>query len=166
MSENLVACEFEDSTNCVWNAQEEGNGVGESFVDIDGTAHYVEDVSEAIDIEYEDGFFVDCETQLLHFWYIGSEGNNIVDEGTPASPGEMYNYGCTVETNDSLLVELPEAEVPEPIESVGVQPTPPEYIETAVLAETGTTEVIMGVLVGLALIAAGVVLFIRGRKNK
>jgi hypothetical protein len=33
-------CAAEDSTNCVWDAQEQGNGRGTSFVDIDGTAHY------------------------------------------------------------------------------------------------------------------------------
>ena len=43
MSENLVACEFEDSTNCVWNAQVQGNGIGESFVDVNGIAYYATD---------------------------------------------------------------------------------------------------------------------------
>lgn len=33
-------CEFEDSTNCYWNAQEQGNGQGNSFVDIQGEAYY------------------------------------------------------------------------------------------------------------------------------
>ena len=42
MPENLVACEYEDSTNCIWNAQEQGNGIGESFVDIDGETFYIE----------------------------------------------------------------------------------------------------------------------------
>lgn len=35
----LPACPTEDSTNCVWDAQEQGNGLGTSFVDIDGTLY-------------------------------------------------------------------------------------------------------------------------------
>ena len=38
----MKQCEFEDSTNCVWNAQEQGNGIGESFVDIEGEIFYIE----------------------------------------------------------------------------------------------------------------------------
>lgn len=37
----LPACETEDSTNCYWDATVQGNGLGQSFVDINGTAHYV-----------------------------------------------------------------------------------------------------------------------------
>lgn len=36
----LPPCEFEDSTNCYWDAAERGNGTGDSFTDIDGVAHY------------------------------------------------------------------------------------------------------------------------------
>jgi hypothetical protein len=36
----LPACESEDSANCIWDAGVEGNGMGTSFVDIDGTAYY------------------------------------------------------------------------------------------------------------------------------
>lgn len=36
----MPSCATEDSTNCVWDAQEQGNGTGSSFVDIDGTAYY------------------------------------------------------------------------------------------------------------------------------
>lgn len=32
----LPACETEDAQNCYWDAQERGNGQGESFVDIRG----------------------------------------------------------------------------------------------------------------------------------
>lgn len=35
-------CEHEDSTNCSWNAQVQGNGEGDSFVDIGGTAFYID----------------------------------------------------------------------------------------------------------------------------
>ena len=34
-------CATEDSTNCFWDAQHRGNGEGRSFLDIDGTAHYL-----------------------------------------------------------------------------------------------------------------------------
>jgi len=33
-------CATEDSTNCVWNAGIQGNGQGNSFIDIDETAYY------------------------------------------------------------------------------------------------------------------------------
>ncbi len=35
----LPACPTEDSTDCYWDATQPGNGYGNSFVDIDGTAH-------------------------------------------------------------------------------------------------------------------------------
>ena len=37
----LAPCEFEDSANCYWDSSERGNGQGDSFVDVDGTAYYV-----------------------------------------------------------------------------------------------------------------------------
>ena len=38
----LPPCEPEDSTNCYWNAQQMGNGLGTSFVNIDGVYYYAE----------------------------------------------------------------------------------------------------------------------------
>jgi len=38
----LPACATEDSTNCYWDATQQGNGYGNSFVDIDGTIHYLD----------------------------------------------------------------------------------------------------------------------------
>jgi hypothetical protein len=32
-------CETEDATNCVWLASISGNGVGQSFIDINGIAY-------------------------------------------------------------------------------------------------------------------------------
>lgn len=32
----LPACEYEDSDNCHWNAQMQGNGTGTSFVTVAG----------------------------------------------------------------------------------------------------------------------------------
>lgn len=40
----LGPCQFEDSTNCVWIASDSGNAIGSSFIDIDGTVYYSEDV--------------------------------------------------------------------------------------------------------------------------
>jgi hypothetical protein len=37
--ELLNECPTEDSTNCVWDATAQGNGTGQSFIDIDGTAY-------------------------------------------------------------------------------------------------------------------------------
>lgn len=35
----LVECPTEDSTNCFWDATAQGNGTGQSFIDLDGTAY-------------------------------------------------------------------------------------------------------------------------------
>ena len=32
----LAPCEYEDSADCYWDAANRGNGLGNSFVDIDG----------------------------------------------------------------------------------------------------------------------------------
>lgn len=37
----LPACEFEDSSNCVWNADQRGNGLGQSFMDILGVVFVI-----------------------------------------------------------------------------------------------------------------------------
>ena len=42
----LPACQFEDSTNCFWDADVQGNGQGVSFHDIDGVAYYECDGAE------------------------------------------------------------------------------------------------------------------------
>lgn len=55
------------------------------------------------------------------------------------------------------LEEVPEVVVEVP---VIVDPVPEE------IANTGTGDVVVGLLIGLALLAAGVVLFIKDRKNK
>ena len=33
-------CEWEDSENCYWDALNVGNGIGQSFVDINGKVHF------------------------------------------------------------------------------------------------------------------------------
>lgn len=38
---SLPACVTESSTNCYWDATTSGNGLGRSFVDIDGIAYYL-----------------------------------------------------------------------------------------------------------------------------
>jgi hypothetical protein len=38
----LVPCPEEDSRNCYWDATRQGNGIGTSFVNIDGTYYYPE----------------------------------------------------------------------------------------------------------------------------
>lgn len=37
----LPPCEYEDSPNCSWDAGSAGNGVGNSFVNLDGTYYYL-----------------------------------------------------------------------------------------------------------------------------
>jgi len=38
----LPPCEYEDSPNCAWDASESGNGVGHSFVNVDGQVFYLD----------------------------------------------------------------------------------------------------------------------------
>lgn len=40
LSPAYTPCATEDSTNCVWDARVQGNGQGNSFVDVGGTAYY------------------------------------------------------------------------------------------------------------------------------
>lgn len=40
IADAFAACPTEDSHNCFWDATIRGNGRGNSFIDIDGTAHY------------------------------------------------------------------------------------------------------------------------------
>lgn len=36
----LMPCDTEDSDNCYWDAEQQGNGVGKSFVVLDGKVYY------------------------------------------------------------------------------------------------------------------------------
>jgi hypothetical protein len=38
----MPACEEEDSRNCYWNAATMGNGMGRSFVDVNGVTIFVD----------------------------------------------------------------------------------------------------------------------------
>lgn len=38
----LPACQYEDSTNCYWDASARGNGQGASFVNLNGVYYYAE----------------------------------------------------------------------------------------------------------------------------
>ncbi len=38
----LPACEYEDSDNCIWQADERGNGEGQSFIAYRGEVYYLE----------------------------------------------------------------------------------------------------------------------------
>lgn len=42
----LGPCPTEDSTDCYWDSDLQGNGQGVDFVDIDGVAYYPEGVSK------------------------------------------------------------------------------------------------------------------------
>lgn len=37
---SIPECATEDSTNCFWDATIKGNGQGNSFIDVNGTAYY------------------------------------------------------------------------------------------------------------------------------
>lgn len=36
----LPPCEIEDATNCYWNSAVSGNGIGSSFLDVNGVTYY------------------------------------------------------------------------------------------------------------------------------
>jgi hypothetical protein len=38
----VIECEYEDSTNCYWDAATRGNGRGQSFIDHHGVIFYVQ----------------------------------------------------------------------------------------------------------------------------
>lgn len=38
----LPICATEDSSNCHWGALEQGNGIGHSFIDLNGKVIYVD----------------------------------------------------------------------------------------------------------------------------
>ncbi len=217
MSENLVACETEDSMNCVWDAQEQGNGIGESFVDIEGVAYYgtsgklpdftlgdsgvtlnnghVWSDNDHLNVRTDSGTVnyhaeakcgsvpapAECSVKMQYAandigqsfipWdHLGVVGGDCVEWVQYAQTN--YHYGengegsyCIVDNNPTPLEpkELPVLEeVPEVVVEVPVivDPVPEE------LANTGTGDVVVGLLIGLALLAAGVVLFIKDRKNK
>ena len=42
INDPLPPCAEEDSMNCYWDADTMGNGIGRSFVDINGTAYYAD----------------------------------------------------------------------------------------------------------------------------
>jgi hypothetical protein len=42
------ACVTEDSTNCYWNADVQGNGIGQSYVTIGDTVHYLDVTSRPL----------------------------------------------------------------------------------------------------------------------
>jgi len=37
----LPYCQTEDSVDCYWDAEKQGNGVGRSFIDLDGYTYYL-----------------------------------------------------------------------------------------------------------------------------
>lgn len=150
MTTVLEACEFEDSTNCIWNAQEQGNGLGTSFVDIEGETFYIEAPFE-------------CPEHKVPGW--------LDENGVPTSCVDN-NPNPLQPKEDMVVPDQPEIVVPEPIE----QPTAPVEISTGVgqpipgepqeLAVTGTADAFLLSFVGIALVLAGVVLFVRTRKSK
>ena len=207
MSENLIACEFEDSTNCVWNAQVQGNGIGESFVDVNGIAYYATDgqvpdftLGEAgvtlnnghvwsnndhLNIRTESGTVnyhaeakcgnipvpPECSLKmqyaandigqtLIPWDHLGIADGSCVEWVQYAQTN--YHYGENGESSYCIGGDDGEEVIPEVVVEVPVivDPVPEE------LANTGTGDVVVGLLIGLALLTTGVVLFIKGRKNK
>lgn len=175
-------CEYEDSTDCIWDAENQGNGEGHSFVDIDGSVYYTDDPTVYDDV-WVDGWEsfpyqyviaqVDGGDYMVITWvgettYTCPEGKApgwLNEHGEPTSC--VDNNPTPLEPKDEMVIpEVEEIEVPEAIESVGVSPTPPEYVDAGVveLAETGTAEVVSGALLGIALVITGVVTMMKGRR--
>lgn len=77
-SSDLPTCETETSTNCFWDADIQGNGVGESFHDIEGVAYYA-----------CDGF----EDSQGCFWDASKLGNNVGHSFTDVMGTAIYWRG-------------------------------------------------------------------------
>lgn len=166
----LPACEFEDSQNCVWDAENSGNGEGNSFVDIDGTAYYF----DYIDVYANDGFSVDCTTRETTHWFEQKVmGFKNEEDGTVT----MIDLGYKAERYEEVLpssddeytgrCELPEAlpiTTPPVLDSVEeVVVTAPVVVDAAPteLAATGGLDMLMPILVGSVLLLGGAAMLVR-----
>ena len=167
----LPACEFEDSENCVWNAETSGNGEGNSFVDIDGTVVYF----DYTDVYANDGFIVDCEAMVTTHWYEQTVmGFKVEEDGSIT----MYDLGYETEHFEDLMPTthdeymgrcwvppVEEPELPELVEVPEVTITTPVTVDHAPaqeeLAVTGGVDMLTPLLVGSALLLTGAALMIR-----
>lgn len=65
-SHRFPACEFEFSEDCFWDASTRGNGRGKSFVDLDGTAWYLDSTNRIFtSLQSGDLILVDADRRLV-----------------------------------------------------------------------------------------------------
>lgn len=169
MALSLPACEYEDSQNCIWDAQKSGNGEGNSFVDIDGTAHYYDYTGVYDDLDEQ----INCDSQQIVSTFmqkvVGFKENEdgsttMVDLGNEFETFTDYFDMTTEELHEycGIVPTVVDAELPE------LEPVPEVVIEAPVvvdspeeLAVTGGLDFLTPVLVGSVLLAAGAALIIR-----
>lgn len=136
----MKQCEYEDSTNCIWDAENQGNGEGQSFIDIDGSVYYTDDPTVYEDVWVDEG-------ESFPYQYVITQ----VD-------GE--DYMVITWEGEATYTEVATVEAVELVETTA-QPVEPMVEE---LAETGTAEVVTGALLGIALVITGVVTMMKGRR--
>lgn len=136
----MKQCEYEDSTNCIWDAENQGNGEGQSFIDIDGSVYYTDDPTVYEDVWVDEG-------ESFPYQYVIAQ----VD-------GE--DYMVITWEGEATYTEVATVEAVELVETTA-QPVEPMVEE---LAETGTAEVVTGALLGIALVITGVVTMMKGRR--
>lgn len=166
--EVTTLCETEDATNCIWDAQNQGNGEGQSFIDIDGTAVYY----DYTDVYANDGFIVDCDAMLTTHWFEQVVmGFKVEEDGSIT----MIDLGYTPEHYEEVLPTthdeymgrcwvppIEEPEVPELVEVPEVSIATPVTVDPAPeLAATGGVDMLTPLLVGSALLLTGAALVIR-----
>lgn len=125
-------CETEDASDCVWDAQVQGNGVAQSFVDVAGVATEY-DYTDVFDDLSEN---IDCDTQTLTSTFtqvvVGFKNN-------PDGTTTMVDLGNTPEV---WVDEFPMTRS-ELAEHCNVSQLMPQYVDGTVTldcdAETWTT---------------------------
>lgn len=169
----LPLCEFEDSENCVWNAQTQGNGEGLSFVDWDGETIYY----DYEDVYANDGFIVDCTTMETTHWFEQTVmGFKVEEDGSIT----MYDLGYETEHYEDVLPTTHDEYMgrcwvpPVDEELPPVEPVPEVVIETPVtvdnvpdeLAVTGGVDTLTPILLASVLLVGGAAMLIRNKFKK
>lgn len=152
----MKQCEYEDSTNCIWDAKNQGNGEGHSFVDIDGSVYYTDDPTV-----YEDVWVDEGESFPYQYVIAQVDGEDYVVVTWVGETTYTEEVEAVEEVEEVVTVEeVATVEVVELVETTA-QPVEPMVEE---LAETGTAEVVSGALLGIALVITGVVTMMKGRR--
>lgn len=165
-------CTTEDAQDCVWDAQKQGNGEGQSFVDVAGEATPY----DYTDVVASDGFIVDCGSSTTTHWFeqvvMGFKDN---EDGTVTSVDLGYVPEYYEDVIPSTEAEIQgRCELPEQITTDAPVLEEIPVVETSTLvatdmhselAETGTGSMLVVAVVAVVLLGVGVVLMSNGLKR-